>query len=72
MVARGLRLKFAPFFGHLGLLLGFLAVVLMLYPIYVALAPLGSGTGVLLLPILSWSLGLLFVLGEYYEIRHPD
>lgn len=66
-------MKFAAFFGHLGLLFGFLAIVLMLYPMYIALNPQAlTPSGVLLFPLVLWSIGLLFVLGEYYEIKHPD
>ncbi len=65
-------MKYAAFFGHLGLLFGFLAIILMLYPVYVALAPSGTASGALLFPVLFWFVGLLFVLGEYFEIRHPD
>ena len=65
-------MKFAPFFGHLGLLFGFLAIVLLLYPMYTALAPQATPSGALLIPLVLWFIGLLFVLGEYYEIKHPD
>jgi len=65
-------LKYAAFFAHLGLLFGFLAVILMLYSIYVALAPSGAGSGALLFPMLAWFVGLMFVLGKYFEIRRPD
>ena len=65
-------LKYAAFFAHLGLLFGLLAVILMLYAIYVALAPSGAGSGALLFPMLAWFVGLMFVLAEYFEIRHPD
>ncbi len=65
-------MKFAAFFGHLGLLFGFLAIVLMLYPMYIALDPQATPSSALVFPLVLWSIGLLFVLGEYYEIKHPD
>ena len=65
-------MKYAPFFGHVGLLFGFLAVILMLYPLYVALDPPGTVTGALLLPVLFWFVALMFVLAEFVELRHPD
>jgi hypothetical protein len=56
--------------GHLGLLLGLLAVILELNGLAVALSPqAGSGAGAFYLAIIVWLLGLAFVLREWFESK---
>lgn len=64
-------MRFTTFFGHLGLMFGLLSVILMLYAVYVGVNP-GGTSGVLFFPIIFWAVGLMFVLGEYFEAKHPD
>jgi len=56
--------------GHLGLLLGLLAVILELNGLAVALSPqAGSGAGAFGLAIIVWVVGLVFVVGEWFEAK---
>ena len=60
----------AAVLGHLGLLLGLLAVILELNGLAIALSPqAGSGAGAFYVAIVVWILGLAFVVGEWFEAK---
>jgi len=53
--------------GHLGLLFGLLAVVWELQGVAYAVIVGATGPGPLLLALMVWVLGLVFVAGGYFE-----
>lgn len=55
--------------GHMGLLLGLLAVVFMLGAINNSLSPSGGGWSTIYFPLILWIVGLVFVVGEWFEAR---
>ncbi|OGS48300.1 MAG: hypothetical protein A3K68_01100 [Euryarchaeota archaeon RBG_16_68_13] len=59
--------------GHLGLLLGLLAVILELNGLVIALSPqAGSGASAFYLAIIVWALALVFVVGEWFQAKRTS
>lgn len=53
--------------GHLGLMLGLLAIIVMLGALNYSVNPSGSGISAIFFPALVWVVGLVFVVGEWVE-----
>ncbi len=56
-------------YGHIGLLLGIMALMLLVTELYAVVAPYMNAGAALFFPLIAWALGILFVVGEWYELK---
>ncbi len=54
--------------GHVGMMLGILGLLLSILEFYNASVP-SPNSGVIFFPLVAWTLGLLFVVGEWFEAK---
>ncbi len=55
--------------GHVGLLLGIMALMILISELYAVVAPYANASFALFFPLIAWALGILFVVGEWYELK---
>ncbi len=55
--------------GHIGLLLGMMGLMLLVSELFAVVAPYANAGYALFFPLIAWALGILFAVGEWYELK---